>query len=82
MPIYEYHCSKCSRDFEVIQKITAEPLKKCEECGGKLEKLVSQSSFRLMGSGWYATDYAKKPETFKDRDKGSKETKPAEDKKK
>ena len=34
--------------------------KKCEKCDGTVEKLISQSSFALKGSGWYATDYAKK----------------------
>lgn len=37
-----------------------EPVTKCEECGGSVEKLISQSSFALKGSGWYKTDYANK----------------------
>ncbi|MGH7813545.1 MAG: FmdB family zinc ribbon protein [Candidatus Binataceae bacterium] len=59
MPIYEYRCKKCGV-FEAMQKITAASLKKCPTCKGKVEKLVSRSSFVLKGSGWYATDYAKK----------------------
>jgi putative FmdB family regulatory protein len=59
MPIYEYKCRKCGV-FESIQKISDAPLKKCPTCKGKVEKLISQSSFVLKGSGWYATDYAKK----------------------
>ena len=62
MPIYEYSCQKCGARLEVMQKITDKPLKRCKNCGGKLEKEWSTSSFQLKGSGWYVTDYAaKKP---------------------
>jgi len=60
MPVYEYECETCGKHFEVWQKITEAPLNKCEACGGKLRKLISQSSFVLKGSGWYVTDYARK----------------------
>ena len=58
MPIYEYACKKCG-EFEVTQRITEDPLKKCPSCGYKVTKLISQSAFHLKGSGWYATDYGK-----------------------
>ncbi|MHB8283027.1 MAG: FmdB family zinc ribbon protein [bacterium] len=58
MPIREYKCSECGEITEVIQKINEKPLEKCAKCGGKLEKLISNSSFVLKGSGWYKTDYA------------------------
>ncbi|MBI5491933.1 MAG: zinc ribbon domain-containing protein [Deltaproteobacteria bacterium] len=60
MPIYEYKCKGCGKEFEVIQKFSDAPVKKCADCGGKVEKIISQSSFVLKGSGWYATDYGKK----------------------
>jgi putative FmdB family regulatory protein len=59
MPIYEYQCGKCGV-FEVTQRITEAPLKKCPTCKSKVERILSRSSFVLKGSGWYATDYAKK----------------------
>lgn len=59
MPIYEYECRKCGKVFEELQGFNDPPLKKCKECKGKLEKLISLSSFQLTGTGWYATDYAK-----------------------
>ena len=65
MPIYEYVCSKCARQFEVIQKFSDNPLKTCSECKGKLNKIISQSSFQLKGAGWYVTDYAGKSKTAK-----------------
>jgi putative FmdB family regulatory protein len=61
MPIYEYRCSGCGKEFEVMQRITEDPLKKCRDCSGKLEKLISQSAFVLKGTGWYKTDFADKP---------------------
>ncbi len=60
MPIYEYRCHSCHDDFEVTQKFTDGPLRACPKCQGPVEKLISQSSFVLKGSGWYATDYGRK----------------------
>ena len=57
MPIYEYKCLKCSQQFEILQKISEDPLKKCEECGGEVKKQISAPAFRLKGSGWYETDF-------------------------
>lgn len=59
MPIYEYVCEKCGHHLEVLQKMSDAPLTKCTECKGKLEKVFSQTSFQLKGSGWYVTDYGK-----------------------
>lgn len=58
MPIYEYECTKCGFQTEVWQKFSDKPLSKCENCKGKMKKLISQSTFHLKGSGWYVTDYA------------------------
>jgi len=60
MPIYEYKCRKCGRQFETFQGISDPELKSCKFCKGKVNKLVSMSSFSLKGSGWYATDYGGK----------------------
>lgn len=66
MPIYEYECLNCGKKLEVMQKFDDRPLETCSQCGGRLHKLISQSSFILKGNGWYVTDYAradKKQET-------------------
>ncbi len=57
MPVYEYKCTKCNEEFEVMQKINDEPLAVCSSCGGELKKLITNTSFVLKGSGWYVTDY-------------------------
>lgn len=58
MPIYEYECEQCKKHHEIMQKITDGPLSQCPMCGGTLRKMISNTSFVLKGSGWYATDYA------------------------
>ncbi len=60
MPIYEYKCNACGHRFEKLQSFSEEPIKTCPRCGGEVKKLISRSSFILKGSGWYATDYARK----------------------
>jgi putative FmdB family regulatory protein len=58
MPIYEYRCTSCQAELEKLQKINDPPLVECPECGkDSLVKLISASSFRLKGSGWYETDF-------------------------
>ena len=77
MPIYEYLCQKCGWRLEVIQKVSDAPLKRCSKCRGKLEKAVSRTSFKLKGSGWYATDYsAKKAPAGTDKPEKPAEKKP------
>jgi putative FmdB family regulatory protein len=60
MPIYEYSCKKCGKTIEVIQRFNDAPLKKHQDCGGALTKLISASGFQFKGTGWYVTDYARK----------------------
>ena len=61
MPLYEYRCKKCGARFERIQKFSDAPLTKCEKCGGKLEQLLSSPAIQFKGTGWYVTDYGRKP---------------------
>ena len=73
MAVYEYECLSCGAHFEVWQKITDPPLTTCERCGGKLQKLISKSSFILKGTGWYVTDYVRKEKEKKESKESSKE---------
>lgn len=58
MPIYEYRCSACGHELEVLQKFADPPLVSCAKCGhATLTKLVSVAGFQLKGSGWYQTDF-------------------------
>ena len=58
MPIYEYRCEHCGHQFDVLQKISEDPLTDCPACAQPaLKKLVSAPNFRLKGGGWYETDF-------------------------
>jgi putative FmdB family regulatory protein len=60
MPLYEYQCKKCKHRFEKILKFSDKPIKKCPECGGVVEQMISAPAVQFKGSGWYVTDYANK----------------------
>ncbi|MCA1592131.1 MAG: zinc ribbon domain-containing protein [Acidobacteria bacterium] len=80
MPIYEYSCRKCGEHFEIMQRISDKPLARHAQCGGKLEKEWSQTSFQLKGSGWYVTDYSgRKSEAKEGEAKEGKESKESKD---
>ncbi|MGB5277660.1 MAG: zinc ribbon domain-containing protein [Gammaproteobacteria bacterium] len=58
MPIYEYQCTECGFQLEVLQKINDDPLRDCPQCGKPaMKKMVSAAAFRLKGGGWYETDF-------------------------
>jgi putative FmdB family regulatory protein len=61
MPLYEYECKKCHHRFERIVKYSDRPMKKCPDCGGVVEQTITAPAVQFKGSGWYVTDYAKKP---------------------
>jgi putative FmdB family regulatory protein len=67
MPLYEYQCTVCGETEEAIQKFSDPPLTTCRQCAGKLNKLISQSSFHLKGTGWYVTDYSKKSDASEEK---------------
>ena len=71
MPIYEYRCSSCESEHEIMRKISSPPLVDCPKCGkATLVKMISAAGFQLKGGGWYVTD-------FKDGKKGKDSDSPA-----
>jgi len=79
MPIYEYRCHQCNKEFEVWQKITEEAVHTCPHCNGSnVQRLISSTSFQLKGTGWYITDYGRgnsgngKGASKKEKDSGDK----------
>ena len=61
MPLYEYQCEQCAHRCEQLRKFSDPPLKTCPECGGPVRKLPSSPAIQFKGTGWYITDYARKP---------------------
>tara|TARA_B110000114_G_scaffold155421_1_gene168726 strand:- start:245 stop:502 length:258 start_codon:yes stop_codon:yes gene_type:complete len=62
MPLYEYLCSNCEHQDDILGKSSVEPLLNCPACNNKtFQKQVSAPHFKLKGSGWYETDFKNKP---------------------
>jgi putative FmdB family regulatory protein len=59
MPIYEYKCAN-GHVFDVIQRMSDEPLTECQECGAPAERVLHPVAIHFKGSGFHNTDYAKK----------------------
>jgi putative FmdB family regulatory protein len=72
MPIYEYVCNTCGKEFEVLQKFSDRPLTRCT-CSdkGRVARKLSAPSFHLQGGGWYNEGYSGKKDG-----NGKAETKP------
>ncbi len=87
MPNYEYVCKKCGHRFEQIRKFSDKQLRKCPECGGVIEQVISAPAMQFKGSGWYVTDYPKKgagsgassSSSSSEGESGAKETKDTKD---
>ena len=58
MPVYEYRCSACEKEFEYQQRMSEPAKTTCEECGGGLERLISRTAFQFKGGGWYKDLYS------------------------
>jgi putative FmdB family regulatory protein len=56
MPIYEYRCKK-GHQFEVMQRISDDPVTKCEVCGAPVQRVFHPIAVHFKGSGFYNTDY-------------------------
>jgi putative FmdB family regulatory protein len=62
VPIYEYAC-EAHHTWESLQSVREEPTKTCPTCGAPARRLISTSSFRLVGDGWAADLYGKGTKT-------------------
>ncbi len=83
MPTYQYRCTACGDELEVVQKFTDASLTTCPNCAGDLRKVFSAVGVVFKGSGFYSTDSRKKPASESDSsgaktDAGSPSTTPSE----
>jgi putative FmdB family regulatory protein len=79
MPIYEYKCEN-GHVFDVIQKMSDEPLSECQECGAPAERVLHPVAVHFKGSGFYNTDYGKKKSGAASASEGGGESKPQDSK--
>ncbi|QDP98024.1 FmdB family transcriptional regulator [Microlunatus elymi] len=56
MPTYQYRCSECGQDLEVVQKFSDAALTECPNCHGQLRKVYNAVGVVFKGSGFYSTD--------------------------
>lgn len=57
MPTYDYRCKACDHRFEIMQRMSADPLTICPECQGEVKRLIGAGAgFLFKGSGFYITD--------------------------
>ncbi|MGE5287677.1 MAG: FmdB family zinc ribbon protein [Micromonosporaceae bacterium] len=56
MPTYQYACTECGVQSEVVQKFTDDALTICVACGGRLRKVFSAVGIVFKGPGFYRTD--------------------------
>ena len=66
MPTYHYSCERCGYEFEINQRITDPPRKRCPKCRGSVYRVIHPVGHILKGSGFYRTDY--RSEDFKKRE--------------
>lgn len=59
MPIYVYRCDDCGEKFERLQKMSDPDPDTCPRCHKRhhVRRQVTAAAFRLVGSGWYETDF-------------------------
>jgi putative FmdB family regulatory protein len=71
MPTYEYECTK-GHQFEVFQSIKDKPLTRCRRCKAKARRMLGTGSGIIFkGSGFYETDYKRKPSSESSEKKSS-----------
>ena len=67
MPTYNYYCGDCDTHFSYFQKMSESPISNCENCGGKINRLITGGKGLIFkGSGFYLTDYKNDQKPSKD----------------
>jgi putative FmdB family regulatory protein len=82
MPTYEYICAKCGHAMEAFQSMKDEPLRQCPVCKRRaLKRQVGGGGGLIFkGTGFYITDYKKKPAGKSEAGEAKPASKPAETK--
>ena len=59
MPRYDYRCTECSNEFELVQKFSEAGQGECPLCGGAGQRVFHAVPVIYKGSGFYTTDYGR-----------------------
>lgn len=62
MPVYKYECP-CGHTCETLKNRCSsdDDTQICSACGGQMRRVIKDVSATFKGSGFYSTDYGKKP---------------------
>ncbi len=72
MPTYNYYCNDCGTHFSYFQKMSESPISNCENCGGKVKRLITGGTGLIFkGSGFYLTDYKNSQKSTDDNSKSN-----------
>jgi putative FmdB family regulatory protein len=74
MPTYEYRCQK-GHDFEVMKRMTDDPVIECQVCGAPVQRVFSPVAVHFKGTGFYSTDYGSKNRARELKEKDAAEAK-------
>lgn len=82
MPTYDYVCSACGHEMEVMHSVHAEGPSVCPVCGGRLKKAIGVPAVHYKGSGWARKEKsgATKPSRPSSTDSASESGAPSNDK--
>lgn len=56
MPTYGYRCERNGHEFDVVQPMSAAPVKRCKICGSKVNRIFYPVGINFKGPGFYVTD--------------------------
>ena len=56
MPTYEYRCTSCGDQFEIVQSFKDASLTVCDKCQGELRKVYGNVGISFKGTGFYKND--------------------------
>ena len=72
MPTYNYYCTDCDTHFSYFQKMSESPISNCENCSGKVKRLITGGTGLIFkGSGFYLTDYKNGQKSTEDDSKSN-----------
>ena len=73
MPTYDYECRECGHRWELFQRMSENPKRKCPECGRlKAKRLIGPGAGIIFkGSGFYQTAY--RSQSYQDDAKADKQ---------
>ena len=82
MPRYDYRCTECASEFELVQKFREAGQGECPTCGGAGQRVFHAVPVIYKGSGFYTTDYGRPkrpPENSESKETAAAESTPSSD---